>query len=265
MENKIRDAFGDIHAGDQLKLATRQYVREAVKKRQQRQRHRLPLYAAAACCLLLVLLGGYRLYFTPTSVISIDINPSIELEVNRFDRIIAVNGRNDDGTELADSLELLHLDYSSAVDQVVGSETVSQCLARDEWLTITVVEIDPAQGEEILSYVTACTAGTKNTFCCGVAQEAVSEAHDLGLSYGKYRLYLELRAYTDTLTPEQAGAMTMRELRELLTRLQGENPADMPQGQGHGNGQGQGQGQGNGQGQNQGQGQGQGWQGGRNS
>ena len=255
MEHEIREAFGDIHAGEPLKQAARQHIRKAAEKRR-RQRRLLPLCAAAACCALLLLLGGYRLYFTPTSVISIDINPSLELEVNRFDRIIAVNGRNDDGTELADTLALLHLDYGSAVERVVASETVSQCLAQDEWLTITVVEIDPAQGEEILTYVTACTAGTKNAFCCGVAQEAVAEAHTLGLSYGKYRLYLELQAYTDTLTPEQAGEMTMRELRELLSRLQGDAQPGTSQGQG--NGQGQSQGHGNGQGQGQGQ-QHQGW------
>ena len=45
-----------------------------------------------ACFIFLLFsFSGYGLYFTKTSIISIDINPSIELNINRFDRVISIN------------------------------------------------------------------------------------------------------------------------------------------------------------------------------
>ena len=55
--------------------------------------------------LTVTLWGGTWLYFTPTMEISVDINPSIELGVNRFDRVISVDGYNEDGQALAQLLD----------------------------------------------------------------------------------------------------------------------------------------------------------------
>ena len=45
------------------------------------------LVPTLACCLLVLLAGwgGHHAYFTPSAIISIDVNPSLELGVNRFD------------------------------------------------------------------------------------------------------------------------------------------------------------------------------------
>ena len=219
MSRKIWEAFHPIQADDQLKERTARYVKEQMDRRGQRQRFgagRRPVYAACACAVLLVLLGGYRVYFTPTAIISIDINPSVELKINRFDRVIAVDGYNQDGAELAQSLNVLHEEYSQALDEIVASGAVQDCLGRDELLSIAVVEIDSAQSEAILQYAAQCTAGEPNAYCYGIAREEVAGAHSLGLSYGKYRVYLQLQSQGIRLSPEQVGGMTMRQLKELL-------------------------------------------------
>ena len=218
MNHEIRNAFQSIRAEEPLKAHTRARIHEALYKK--RSRNRAFSLCAAALCSLLMVLGGYRLYFTPSAIISIDINPSIELSINRFDRVVAVNGYNADGVDFASSLNVLHQRYSQAVDTILSSQTVVDCLARDEFLSIAVVQIDEMQGEEILEYVSTCTAGTKNAHCYGVQQEEVEQAHALGLSYGKYRMYLELQAYSDAYTPEQVNAMTMREIRQCLEQLE---------------------------------------------
>ena len=247
MRHSVTAAFQSVRAEEALKERTRQHVLAALAQRQRRWGRRLALCGAAVCCLALAVLGG--IYFTPTSVISIDVNPSLELGINRFDRVISVSGYQEEGEALAASLNLLHLPYSQAVDQVVESQTVRDCLARGEWLSIAVVERDEDQGEEILQYVSACTAGAGNVSCHAVAQEEVAQAHDHGLSYGKYQVYLEIQAAGGELTDQEAASMTMRELRELLAQLTGEE-TPLPgeegcapsQGQGGGNGHGWGHG-----------------------
>lgn len=217
MKDELKAAFDPIHAPEELKQSTRQALQYSL---QQKHTHSFPgrisLSLAAAACLFFVLFSGYRLYFTPTSVISIDINPSLELSVNRFNRVIDAEGYNEDGIQLVQSLNLIHQTYEQAMDSVLSSPTVVDCLARDELLSIAVVETDAGQGQEILNYVSKCTKQTPGTICYGVRQEEVAQAHDLGLSYGKYQVYLDVKAQFPDITPEQIASMTMREIRELL-------------------------------------------------
>ena len=83
-------------------------------------------YISAAVCLLSFMIGGHWLYFTPTARISIDVNPSIELEINRFDKVVSVDAYNDDGRELADSLEIRFMGYKEAVNQILDDKGLGQ-------------------------------------------------------------------------------------------------------------------------------------------
>ena len=102
MNSRIKGAFDAVHAEESLKESTLAYLERRRKGGRARQGwwagQRL---AMAACVLLLALgVGGWWLYFIPTASISIEVNPWIELGVNRFDRVVSVEGRNDDGTAL---------------------------------------------------------------------------------------------------------------------------------------------------------------------
>lgn len=109
----------------------------------------------------LLLIGGYWLYFTPTVKISIDINPSVELGVNRFNRIISFESYNDDGQELINSLDIKFTNYSEAVNRIIESENVISLLSNNEIMTIAVIGSDSTQSEEILSNLKTCTAEKK--------------------------------------------------------------------------------------------------------
>ena len=143
----------------------------------------------------LALAGGYRLYFSPTSIISIDINPSIELSVNRFDKVVAVEGLNEDGVTFAETLDVLYHDYQEAVEEIMASDTIADCLAREELLSVAVVEIDQIQGEAILEYVSQCTAQKENTYCCGVTPDEVKKLILWGCPMGNIRY---LRKFSNT-------------------------------------------------------------------
>ena len=47
----------------------------------------------------------------------------------------------------------------------------------------------------------------------------LDQAHELGMSCGKYRAFLQLQELDPTITPEQVQNMTMREIRDLLNQL----------------------------------------------
>lgn len=255
MDNRMKEAFNQIHASQELKERTRRHVLQAMETRREPARAVWkPVLALAACLLVVVLgLGGYHFYFTPTSVISVDINPSIELDINALGRVIALHGYNDDGVEFAATLDVLHQDYQQAVDEILNSDTIVDCLNQGGFLSVSVVELSGTQGEEITQYVSDCTSGHHNVSCSTISSQEAHEAHHVGLSYGKYEIYAQIAAYNPDFTPEEANNMTMRELRDLLASLQQANPDVSPPpvdetGNGNGTGDGCGNGSGNGSG-----------------
>lgn len=230
MDNRMKEALDQVHASQALKARTRRQVLQAMDARRKPARTVWkPVCALAACLLVVVLgLGGWKVYFTPTSVISVDINPSIELDINALGRVIALHGYNQDGEAFVATLDVLHQDYQTAVDEILNSDTILDCLERGEFLSVSVVELSGNQGEEITEYVSQCTQGHHNMSCSTISSHEAQEAHHVGLSYGKYDIYAQIVVYDPDFTPEEANQMTMRELRDLLDSLQEANPDVTP-------------------------------------
>ena len=139
---------------------------------------------------------------------------------------------------------------AEAVEQVLDSPAVADCVSRGEEVTLTVVGENEGQSMRLLAGLEGCAAGRKNTFCCAAQPEEVALAHEAGLSYGKYRAFLEAQALDPSLTPQEVQGMSMREIRELTEALAaGEEPVAQEGAQPgrHGGGGGNGKGnQGNG-------------------
>lgn len=225
MRDKLKDTFDKIHADEQLKAHTRAVL---AAKREQQQRHSRPqrLVAAMACFVCLLLgLGGYQAYFTPTSAISLDVNPSLELGINRFDKVISIEGLNDDGKALSEQLHVRFLNYVDALNQILADSAMQSYLSNDADLSIVVVGDDTAQRDQILSDVQTCTAGHNNVHCSAGNAQEVAAAHEVGLSFGKYQAFLELQALDPSVTPEEVQQMTMREIRDRIAALSGSDMA----------------------------------------
>lgn len=219
MNDRWKELFGSVRAEEDLKARTRAFLAEKTRGYAggRVRRPGLPLCAAACACLLLFF-GGWS-YFTPTAQISIDINPSIELGINRFDRVVTVAGFNEEGEKLSDTLDVRHQDYAAAVERLLEQETIAALLSDDEVMTITVIGPDGAQTGKLLSGIRACAAGQHNTYCYFAPPEEAAAAHELGLSCGKYRAFSELHSLDPSVTAEAARGMTMREIRDRIDCL----------------------------------------------
>lgn len=230
--NKIREAFDRIHAEEELKERTREFLSRETRGYGACRRPVYRKLAPVAACFLIALIGwgGYRTFFVPTSVISIDINPSFELGINRFDRVISVKSYNDDGIMMAESLNLRFLDYSEAVERVISNENIEGYLSNNEILMITVAGADERRSGKILENVKSCTAGQTGIYCGTADMRDAKEAHALGLSCGKYRAFLEAREVKPEITVEEIRGMTVREIRDLVGDLSDREPG----GRGHG-------------------------------
>lgn len=239
MNDRIREAFAAVHAEEALKESTRAFVAErtAGYRRRGRPTAARLVMAAAACLTVLAVLGGWRVYFTPTASVSIEINPWVELSVNRFDRVIAVAGRNDEGAALAEELDLRFLSCDEAIQTVLADTEVAALLAENAVMDIAVTGADEAQCGRLLSQAESCTAGWSSAHCYHAGSEEAAAAREAGLSLGKYRMYQALQALDPAITAEKVRDMTMSQLQALLEALSGGGDTSGTQDAGQGVGQ----------------------------
>ena len=235
MRDHLKCAFHKVHAEKQLKDNTKAFLYEKTngytRVKPAYRRRLIPVVA----CFLLFISGGYWLYFTPTVAISIDINPSIELGVNRFDKIVSIYAYNSDGQILADSLDIKYRDYTDAINQILTSESISDLLSDDEIMTIGVIGSEDERSATVLAEIESCVNGEPNAYCYYANSREVEKAHELGLSYGKYRAYLELQSLNPEITAEDVQNMTMREIRDLIGALSDDDDTGEDAGNGNRN------------------------------
>lgn len=172
--------------------------------------------AAIAACLALVacLIGGVADFLRPMAYVGIDVNPSVELTLNRFDIVVGTHALNDDGQRALDEAPCMWRPFDDAARDLDGA---MRAIAGEG----AVVEVSIDCDNE--SRYAALAAQSNNCFGCnGEAHcdrtnaEERQAAHNLGMGVAKYRAYQELREAGVDISAEKCASMSMRELRDLL-------------------------------------------------
>lgn len=223
--NRIYDAFGSVKAGEELKSLTREYLRTARLQESRKERRAgtgKPLFgrAFAGICAMLVLvlgIGGYTLWSIPYSYVSIDVNPSIELVLNRLDHVISAAAYNEDGAIVLDAISVRGMYYTEAVEQVVKCEAMQPYLSENAGLTFTVAS-DSGQRESALLTGIKGTSGCREHGGLGFGADmgVIQEAHENGLSLGKYAAFQVLSQYDSSITAQDCHGMSMSEIHGLI-------------------------------------------------
>jgi hypothetical protein len=233
LDNKIRDAIDSVRAEEGLKRSTKTFL--AAKLSAPKRTPVLRIAVAFACLALALLgLGGWKSYVTPVSAISVDVNPSIELGVNPFDRVVSVTGYNEDGTALAADVELKNLHYADALDTLLSDDAMQPYLENNGLVSITVIGSTERKSQEMRARIAACPyAASPNVECRYGNREEVAAAHDAGLSFGKYRAFRELQELDPDVSTEEVRELTMRQIWDRIEELS-ENAGEPRNGSGYG-------------------------------
>ena len=232
MDKRFAEAVGRVHAAPGLVDHTRAALRAA---RQARKRMARKVMAAAASFVLVVSAGGW-LWFTPVSAVSIDAAQPVELKINRFGRIVSVEGT--DGLLFSGCEEVV----SRLLDELPADA--------DGELYITVTGGDETLAETVFD----CAAGRQGVYCDAGSSEEISAAEEAGLPLGKYRMLLALQALDPSVTAKDVAGLNMKQLREWEASLSEGGQADHTEETGAGKGPGYNGGNGNGEGKQKGKG-----------
>ena len=239
LANKIQDAFDNIKADSQLKDSTKRFLAESrTRKTGVWQRPAFRRAFAAACAMILLVMagaGGYVWIQMPVSYVSIDVNPSIELALNRFDMVASVKAYNDEGRKIIEKLSLRGKNYVNAIDMLVESEDMKIYLTDQSELVFTVAA-DKSRAKELRAGVESCSGHIEcNSSSYSADISIVSEAHGHMVSVGRYNAYLELSQYDDSITVEDCQHMTMSEIHSRIEEHHQEEGHHGEESQGSGN------------------------------
>lgn len=214
MNEKIRESFQNISAPEELKKKTGEAVFQKMRKKR-KSGFRAPLAFAAAVVLMAAAgTAGYVSYFTPVAAVSIDTESSLEIELNRYDRVISVIGYDTASQQLADSLSLKHLSCEAALAAIMGDENIAAA-AEDGKLSVTVVG-EESRCMSIEDRLCSGTGLSSSEIDCSDEVDTIENARSMGMSVGKYRAYLQLLESGSDLTEEEAQGMSTCELHRML-------------------------------------------------
>lgn len=231
----MMDQFGEyldgITAGRELKEKTKNYVnnalanpvrrtkKQAVKGNIKKRRLAVGFVAFAAC--MTVAVSGYAYYNNAVSYLSVDINPSVELGINAFDRVVSVEGVNQDGMDLIEGYQLKNLSVKDAVCALVQQAAEQNYIAKNGSTVIAVTaqsqnreraEILQNQGETGVNLALREKNRTAVVYkdCSDLTLR--TEAKELGISPGKLKLIKALQQMDPTITVEQLKDAKMTDI-----------------------------------------------------
>lgn len=210
---------------------------------QKRNRGRTWLAAACAALVLLGAGGGFGWYYHQScavaSVVSLDVNPSIELRVNRGGRVISCTALNQDAAAVLFSMDggadLKGAKLDVAVNAVVGALVKAGYMdSVSSAILISVEDSDQNRAARLRQELVASVDGVLQTQAPGtsvfsqvLARDAEIpmpeyETFDSGISAGKaalVRRVMEMNgtiATSSTTAFEQLAALSVEELEDLL-------------------------------------------------
>lgn len=162
------------------------------------------IYAAAACLVLALVgvFGGYNLYSAETALVSIDINPSMELGLNRYNRVISTTYYNIDGEKVLSALDLQGKKCDAALAALFQSEAIQPYLENNGYLDIVYSGRDAKDAVE--KQIERQAKHIANTYglrlnCLRADDDTIVAAHEYGMTPGRYLAFRELQELDPTV------------------------------------------------------------------
>ena len=188
---------------------------------------------AIACCFFMfctgILLGKFipnpQNEITPSTRLYLDVNPSIELVLDKNNTVISCNALNDDAEIILTDITLDGVNLKTAISALVGSMYIKGYLSlTDNSMLISVDSTDKINTNTFLSFVTnqvnAVFSDTEME--CSIIAQGVpvdeslkNRAKENGISVGKMHLLDKIVGYMDEVTSDDILNLKDMSIKDL--------------------------------------------------
>lgn len=183
--------------------------------------------AVAAVIVVAVGLGLYS-YYSPYSYVSIDINPSVEIVLNRFEKVLDVQPLNEDGENIIkDSQEFMHKKVDDVLSKLIDEAHQQNYLKNDQenevFITVSASKAQVAQevSREVKEYAIAGLASSQvkaNVSTESVTMEKRVLAKKDNISVGKFMLLEQLQKTSPNAGIEQVKDKSVKDIMENIKK-----------------------------------------------
>ena len=185
---------------------------------------------AAAAVLALLLCGGFGLHGWNTahavaSVVSLDVNPSIQLQVNQREKVLSAMALNEDAEIILEGMDLRNTQLNVAVNAIVGSLLQHGYLeSLSSTILISVEDNDAQRASRLEASLTAEVDAALQNAAAGAAVLSQVLTYDAGLetqaqsssiSVGKAAMIQRVQSLNGQLAFEDLAALSVEELKQL--------------------------------------------------
>lgn len=228
MTNKIQNLFENIHAKDELKEKTLSFLYTEIKKRSQKKSYFKVNKFIATCTLVIILFGlSYNAYFTEITYIDIDVNPSVELTLNRFGHVLKAVSYNSDGDIILKNINFKNSNYSKIIKLIFDNMVSKNYLQENNLISISV---QTKKNEDTMLLEIKNTVNlylqqhhfNTATDIFSVSEEVKSHSHENNVTPAKYLAITELQKFDPTTTFDSCKNHTIFELKELTNHHKAE-------------------------------------------
>lgn len=220
IKKQIKETFMDVKLpefDDQiLKKKGNTIYMETEKKSKNKKFIWLGSVCTAVFCLLI--LGGfyYNNHYVIQNVIGIDVNPSLELKVNKQNEVREVVANNDDAKKVLQDMDLVGSDMNVAVNALIGS--MVQLGYLDDLSNSILISVDGKNSEALrVELLNNLNIGDSYSV---VSQEINDNYTDLATQYniseGKVQLINQIIANNPLHTFDELAGLSINELNLLL-------------------------------------------------
>lgn len=228
IEQRIRTAMD--HAApdclDQILASCTNAERNAVLSFpvKRKKRRWAPLAAAAALTVLCCGAGFLRWMGLNTvdSVVTLDVNPSLAMEVSAREKVLDVTALNDDALTILDGMDLRGTDLDVAVNAIIGSMLRTGYLSDvQNAILVSVENQDAARSAQLQQEITDAISAVFSDDALEPAvlsqsvtgDEALAAlAEEYGISLGKAALIQEVTAQDPTLRLSDLAPLSVNEI-----------------------------------------------------
>ena len=229
IKEKVKSSFDniklpDFNMDDLKKRKGMVYIKE--EKKIHKKNLIISLSACLAVCVCLFIgLGYFNNNVKVASIIGIDVNPSVELKVNKNEKVLDVIANNDDAKVILEGMDLKGSDINVAVNALIGSMVKNGYI--DELANSILISVDNPDSQEseklrkkIVDELNAFISNGNNISV--VSQSITAEdkntslAKKYGISVGKLELIEKLIEKNNLYTYETLKDLSINELNLLL-------------------------------------------------
>jgi hypothetical protein len=206
------------------------------------KRRLIPTLAGVALAFT-VFAGALGLYNENFQTVYIDINPSVALKLNRFERVVGVEYLNNDAKNLLAGVKLVGCDASDALTTVITACDNAGYVNASSEIYISAESNNDKDSEKILTKLKARAEASKGqeseTYTVNTYKASKTEKENYKkeeLSPAKYNIIREIIDEDDDYEIDDLKSKTMDELKRIKKDAKDDDKDDLDENASHGEG-----------------------------